>query len=90
VLQFEISMIPSFGTGATDVDKPNSLRVVEQRLALAVRGLRINDSLEPEIPIRVNGARDVQGTDEQDSEDHEGEDPLQGDDLDGELFDSQG
>lgn len=50
----------------------------------------MNDTPEPEIPIGVSRARDIQGPDEQDSEDHEGEDPLQSDDLDGELFHGQG
>lgn len=63
--------------------------LIKQRLALAVRRLRMSNATEQTVTTVVPGSRNINGSHQENAEDDNGEDPLQSNDLDGELAEGQ-
>lgn len=62
---------------------------MKQRLALAVRRLRVRNTAEQTVTTVVLGSRNINGSNQEDGENDKGKDPLQSNDLDGELAECQ-
>lgn len=63
--------------------------LIKQRLALAVRRLRMSNATEQAVTTVVLGSRNINRSHQEDTEDDKGEDPLQSNDLDGNLAEGQ-